>query len=228
MWRELINIWKSDNLLKQAFKQAQEMLQDTFEMFKASKESLRSTDSAELAVDVYEKDQRVNRFEQEVRRKVLKHLAITGNIHLSPGLVLASVVIDIERIGDYTKNIMDLAKLHPRKLHCGPYEEDIQKIEMAMVAMFEKVLPAFETSDTKLVNTLVQDNWWIVKKCDEIVNNLISKGEGTLSSGDSVATAMYARYLKRVAAHLMNVNSGITNPFEKIGYHGANDAMDDQ
>jgi hypothetical protein len=30
---------------------------------------------------------------------------------------------------------------------------------------------------------------------------------------------MYSRYLKRIAAHLINVASSVVNPFEGIGFH---------
>ena len=58
----------------------------------------------------------INAYEREVRRKVFTHLAVTGERDLHAGLVLVSVVIDIERIGDYTKNIVELALHHPDKL----------------------------------------------------------------------------------------------------------------
>jgi ATP-binding cassette, subfamily B, heavy metal transporter len=41
---------------------------------------------------------------------------------------IKQAVIDIERIGDYAKNIYDLAKSHPAKLHGGSLEEEIVRI----------------------------------------------------------------------------------------------------
>ena len=59
----------------------------------------------------------------------MTHLAIGGKDDIGSGLVLVSVVIDIERIGDYTKNIYDLAVNHPKKLEGGVVEDRLQKIE---------------------------------------------------------------------------------------------------
>jgi phosphate transport system protein len=64
-------------------------------------------------------DKQVNRFERDVRRKVMTHLTVCGPADLAAGLVLVNVVIDIERIADYAKNIFDLARYHPRRLHAG-------------------------------------------------------------------------------------------------------------
>ena len=133
-------------------------------------------------------------------------------------MILANIVIDIERIGDYTKNIMDLAVAHPKRLICGRFEEDIKKIEQGVTDIFEGIVPALKASEKQAARELINRNWWIIKRSDEIVIDLIKGGDSSLSSGDAVSTAMYARYLKRIAAHLMNITSSVLNPFERIGF----------
>ncbi|MCK4774824.1 MAG: PhoU domain-containing protein, partial [Candidatus Krumholzibacteria bacterium] len=98
-FKELIELWRSDNLLTQALNDSHLMLESTEEMFTESVKSLRESDTGEMGVDVYKKDQIVNEYQREVRGKVLKHLAITGGANIIPGLILTSIVIDIERIG---------------------------------------------------------------------------------------------------------------------------------
>jgi phosphate uptake regulator len=218
-FRELIELWRSDNLLTQALNDSYAMLDTTRDMFRASVRSLRSSDNGEMGVDVYKMDQQVNQYEREVRRKVLKHLAITGGLNIIPGLILTSIVIDVERIGDYTKNIKDLAVVHPKKLMCGKHEADIARIEPAVSALFDEIIPAVKTTDKESARKTVEENWWIVKTCDEILNSLISDENSGMSSSDAVATGLYARYLKRVAAHLMNIATSVVNPFEGIGFH---------
>lgn len=218
-FKELIELWRSDNLLTQALNDSHTMLESTHEMFVESRRSLRESDVGDLKISVYEKDQQVNKYETEVRRKVLKHLAITGGINMIPGLILTSIVIDIERIGDYTKNIMDLAVAHPKKLSCGNFEERIRKIEEDVERLFDDIIPAVRNTDKPAAQKLIKDHWWAMKECDDIVTELIKNGEKTLTTGEAVSTAMYARYLKRIAAHLINVASSVVNPFEMIGFH---------
>jgi hypothetical protein len=69
----------------------------------------------------------------------------------------------------------------------------------------------------------MEDNWWMLKKCDEIMNDLIKGGDPALSSSDAVSTAIYARFLKRIAAHLINLLSSVVNPFERVGFRGEAD-----
>lgn len=217
-FKELIELWRSDNLLTQALKDSQKMLNSTSQMFNESVKSLRESDSGKMGMDIYAKDRMVNKYQREVRRKVLKHLAIAGGVNLTHGLILINIVIDIERIGDYTKNIMELAVAHPKRLRCGIYEDDIKKIEQGVSSMFEQIVPALKASDKKAARQLIDSDWWMIKRCDEVVTGLIKAEDQTLSSADAVSTALYARYLKRIAAHLINVSSSVVNPFERIGF----------
>ncbi len=222
-FKELIELWRSDNLLTQALNDSRKMLNSTYQMFGESVKSLRRSDSGKMGMDIYAKDRMVNKYQREVRRKVLKHLAITGGTNLIPGLILTNIVIDIERIGDYTKNIMDLAVAHPKKLKCGIYEDDIKKIEQGVASIFEQIVPALEASDKKAARQLIESDWWMIKRCDEVVTGLIKAEDQTLTAADAVSTALYARYLKRIAAHLLNVTSSVVNPFERIGFREKKD-----
>ncbi|MBT4827357.1 MAG: hypothetical protein HON82_02170, partial [Candidatus Marinimicrobia bacterium] len=50
------------------------------------------------------------------------------------------------------------------------------------------------------------------------VNGCIS-GEITLGDeSKTVSLALYARYLKRIGAHLKNITTVLVNPFDAVGY----------
>ena len=125
MFKQIFELFKSDSLYEQALTECHEMLEIDREMFNESIKSLRESDTAEIPIDIYAMDKKINEFERDVRRKVMTHLAVSGNEDLGSGLILVSVVIDIERIGDYTKNIYDLAVQHPKKLTAGNHNSII-------------------------------------------------------------------------------------------------------
>ena len=58
----------------------------------------------------------------------------------------------------------------------------------------------------------------ISSQSDEITNDIISGKVGDIETGRAAAIALYARYLKRIAAHSRNLISSVVNPFERIGY----------
>ena len=149
----------------------------------------------------------------------MTHLAVSGTEDIGSGLVLVSVVIDIERIGDYTKNIYDLAVNHPKKLIGGILEDKIVNVESAAFNMFEESIDAFKNQDIEKARNLMdsyKEN--VSEQCDTITTDIISGKIADLNIGTSAAIAMYARYLKRISAHSRNLISSIVNPFERIGY----------
>ncbi|MCI0496426.1 PhoU domain-containing protein, partial [candidate division KSB1 bacterium] len=99
MLKELQKIFQRKGLMEQALDASLEMLRDDWEMYREAVKSLRESDTAEIAIDIMEKDRRINKYEREVRKKVLTHLAVNDVSDLNIGLVLISIVIDIERIG---------------------------------------------------------------------------------------------------------------------------------
>lgn len=215
--RELYELWRRDNFLKQALDESYLMLETTQRMFEQSVQSLRQSDVGEISVDVYEMDKTVNAYLQDVRRKVFKHLAVTGGANIIPGLVLTSIVIDAERIGDYTKNIMDLATVHPKKLQCGSHEKTVQQIEVEVQAIFRRIVPCLRASDKDAAHDILS-KYWVTQSCEKIVEMLIKEHTTSISTGDAVAIALYVRHLKRVAAHLLNIASSVVNPFERVGF----------
>src|SRR5690606_1318050 len=153
------------------------MLDIALGMFDASVESLRRRDDGSIDIDIYELDKDVNRFERDVRRKVMTHLAVSGPADLASGLVLISVVIDIERIGDYAKNIYDLARWHPRRLHGGSLEADVAEIEARVGELFRDMAEAIKSSDIdKARHIMVTYKEQLSAECEELVGRIVSGG----------------------------------------------------
>jgi len=219
MFKQIFEIFKSDSLYEQALTECHEMLEIVREMFNESINSLRNSDTAEIPIDIYAMDQKINSFERDVRRKVMTHLAIGGKEDIGSGLILVSVVIDIERIGDYTKNIYDLAVQHPRKLDASNFEFTLDEMENSTKEFLNNAIDAFKVQDIDSARQLmIEYKTDIATKSNEIVNALVSAQNANFSPDQASALCLYARYLKRIAAHSRNLVSSIVNPFERIGY----------
>ena len=219
MFKEITRLFSSDDLLSQALDTCHEMLDIDLEMFKESKSSLRELDTAEIPIDIYAMDQKINSFERDVRRNVMTHLAVSGTNDISSGLVMVSVVIDIERIGDYTKNIYDLAVNHPKRLEAKSFESNLKDIEVNTLELLTSTIEAFKNQDSSLASKVMKDyKTEISIKCDEITNTIISSPDNELDTASATAVALYSRYLKRISAHSRNLISSIVNPFDRIGY----------
>ena len=68
MFKEIFELFKSDSLHNQALEECYEMLDIVKEMFNESTKTLRESDTAEIPIDIYAMDKKINEFERDVRR----------------------------------------------------------------------------------------------------------------------------------------------------------------
>lgn len=219
MFKTLLDLFRKENLITQAIVETTGMIREDRLMFDESVRSLRHSDTAEIGFDIVAKDKMINKYEREVRRKVITHLTVVGNEQsLTAGLVLVSIVIDVERIGDYTKNIVELALAHPRRLEGGMFEKDLERIEEIIRKRFDEAEKAFGDSDVELAKRLMREHRPISSECDRLINDLIAEKDKSFGVGEAVVLALYIRFLKRISAHLTNIVSSVANPFPRIGF----------
>lgn len=218
MIRQILKLLSKDNLQVQALSECYEMLDICHTMVRASVQTLRYTDNGEVDVDIYKMDRRLNSFERDVRRKVMTHLSLGNTADIASGLTLVSIVIDLERIGDYTKNIYDLAVNHPGRLTVAGHDREVDNIERAALDNFDRTVTAFKAGDIDESRKLMKDyKVDISSQCRDLEKILVS-GETGLSVSNAVALALYLRFLKRISAHSRNLISSLVNPVDRIGY----------
>ena len=217
-FREIYEIWRRDSSLNLALKESYEMLEKTHRMLQESVNLLRDVATARMNLNIYEEDRSINAYQIQVRRRVLRYLAIAGMVDLVPGLVLTSIVIDIERIGDYTKNITELATTYPAKLDCGRFEQRVGHIEQIVEKLFGEIRSILESSNSQAARRLLHECSRVRKDADQIIAELIKGEDESMGRAQTAVVALYVRYLKRVGAHLLNILSSVVSPFERIGY----------
>ena len=217
-FREIYEIWRRDNSLNLALRESYEMLEKTHCMFQESANLLRDAATTQMNLDIYEEDRSINAYQIQVRRRVLRYLAVAGTVDLVPGLVLTSIIIDIERIGDYTKNITELATAYPGKLDCGGCEQRVRSIEQIVERLFDEIRRILESSDRQAARKLIDECNRIRSDADQIILELIKGDDESMKRGQTAAVALYVRYLKRVGVHLLNILTSVVSPFERISY----------
>ena len=220
IFREIVNLWKSEDLLSQAWDESYKMMMLSNEMFTQAIKYLREGENDETIRMLKKRDVEINTFQRDVRKKVVTHYAISQDIEDLPnGLVLLNMVVDVERLGDYTKNILDLALNHPNIIKSEEFSEDLYHVEQEVISRFSKTLEAIHTQDSDVARSMmVSYKETLTSISDDIVNGCIS-GEITLGDeSKTVSLALYARYLKRIGAHLKNITTVLINPFEAVGY----------
>tara|TARA_Y100000814_G_scaffold4590_1_gene4551 strand:+ start:720 stop:1394 length:675 start_codon:yes stop_codon:yes gene_type:complete len=220
VFKDLVTIWNSEDSLSQAWTSSNEMLHLSHEMFTDSVNALRSGEKNKVIKSIKLRDEEINQYHRDIRKKVVTYYSVSKDVtNINSGLVLINMVVDIERVGDYTKNILDLAKYYPKKLRSEKISEDLRIIEQAVIERFQNTVKAVEEMDEIAAKELIKSyRSDLGKLSDNLVASSIS---GDLKIGEEhMASSMvlYARYLKRIGAHLKNITSVVINPFESIGY----------
>lgn len=220
MWKELIRIWKSDDLLVEAWDNSYEMLQLSREMFVQSIKMLRKQKKEKTLVALKKRDKEINEFQRKIRKKVMTHLVLQKDATDIPtGLVLINMVIDIERVGDYCKNILDLAISNPDSLKVEKISEELKMIEEEVISRFDQTMEAIHSQDSEVARELVATHRKMVAKTsDKLVDQIIKEKTTFGSESKAASVVLYARYLKRIGSHLSNIMTTLINPFEAVGY----------
>ena len=221
VFKNLVNIWKSEDSLSQAWTSSNKMLTLSHVMFTDSIGALRSGEKNKVIKSIKQRDTDINKYQRDIRKKVVTYYSISKDVtNLDSGLVLINMVVDIERIGDYTKNILDLAKHHPKKFVSEKISDDLRVVEKAVIERFGNTIKAVEEMDEEVAKELIKSyRSDLGKLSDNLVASSIS---GKLQIGEehkASSMVLYARYLKRIGAHLKNITSVVVNPFESIGYN---------
>ncbi|MCP4546962.1 MAG: hypothetical protein GY835_10905 [bacterium] len=225
MWKTIWNlVHKHADLLSEAHSEAVAMLSLDREMFVVVQNSLGQNLSDELLDEIRKKDLELNEAQQDIRRKVFEHLVVAreGDALVS-GLVLTSIVIDLERIGDYSKNIGELVQAFPGRLGFGEYKEFVHEMGQATIELFDLARKALEEQSESAAHECMNKHSALAKRCDDLLERVMAAAKTDDTVGKSeLAIVLVLRYLKRVSAHLKNIASATVAPFPMIGYRVEN------
>ena len=217
MFKSIIRWFRAENLLAQAKDQVLEMLREDLQMYKDSVKCLWKDKGVSID-EIRERDREINRHVREVRKKVLTHLAFSGTSGLETCLVILSMVVDIERIGDYTKDITYLASDYPGKFNPGAFEKELMDFEWALAERLEMLIDIVESEEDEKARRLAKTHKDMDRDYRKMLDRLINGKDSGLTHGQSAMLALYLRYPRRIEGHVFNIASAEVNPFHRIGF----------
>ena len=182
---------------------------------------LGGTDLQVIRNDLFETDKRINRAEQQIRKEIVVHASVHGATVFPACLVLMSVVKDAERVGDYAKNIFDLAELTPSP-PTGEYKADLIELKDNISNLMANCREAFDKQDKEQSHELIEQGSAIEDHCDRQLAKLVKEQEIELST----TYALAYRYFKRVCSHVFNVATTVVQPVHKIDFSEKPNAID--
>ena len=194
-----------------------EMLTNSSHMFDLSMNCLLGdTNLDTVKENLYSTDKTINELHRDVRRELIVHSAVNSR-NLDVPLLLAYMTMskDIERIGDYCKNIFEIAETG------NSFAKEAEELDY-FISLRDKISGFIVSLQTCLsldeedkVQELIASGAEVGKEIDEKITSLL---ENKLEVKYPVATTLFYRYLKRVILHIVNAATAIIMPTDQIDY----------
>jgi len=198
--------------LREINKRFLEMLQDGRHIFDAAANSLLGGGDPEvIREDLFRTDARINLTEQEIRRGIVVHGTVHGASAFPVLLTMMSLVKDAERVGDYAKNIFDLAALRPDLDPDDVGELTVIKDQVSTLLI--RAHGIFKQQDVSTAQDFLKETDGLQNRCDARVEHCIKS-----SDRSRVTEVLAYRYFKRVASHVGNIVTSVVMPVDMLDY----------
>lgn len=216
MFKELLELWSDEtSFLDEIMRDFEEMIRLAHRMYDQVTNALFENQTMEgLKKEIYTSDGQLNADEQSIRRKIFTQLSAKSDEPIASCLILMSISKDVERLGDYAKNILEVFEVKSKLEHTEPYFGRLLTLKKEISTMFDEVHKAYRESDKKKARALVRKSYELQKLCDENVRQLLTADPGE----DHVAYTLLSRFFKRSLAHLSNIATSIFMPITKIDF----------
>jgi phosphate uptake regulator len=193
----------------------QQMIRDDLHAFELAMSALLGERSPhEVGAELRATDHGVNAAERDIRRELVVHASVNGAIDTPAVLVYMSIVKDIERIGDYAKNLFDLAS-DGADLSTGMSTGEITTLASEVPSFLAEAAEVFRDRDDERAKKLLGRGDDLLDRFDARVSALVKEEH---PDRQAVAVALTHRYLKRIVAHGMNVLSAVVMPVDRLDY----------
>ncbi|MDH5371831.1 MAG: hypothetical protein OEX97_02690 [Acidimicrobiia bacterium] len=207
----------ADRELEQIEKTIQQMLVDCRHTFDAAINALLGgTDPDLVEKDIRKTDRRVNKAEREVRRELVVHASVRGaQADIPMVLVSMSIVKDAERIGDYAKNIFDLARAGV-DFSSSESGKKLLNDRDRISRLISETARIFGDRDAEAAHEILKSE---DEHLEDYDNAVLAQIESSAAANVAVPMALLYRYFKRITAHSMNILTSLVMPLDRLDYY---------
>ena len=216
MWSTLIQLFRPGNPmegLSDDFEKMYGIVQEMAQMVRPHifKHSL----TLEQRSEIYKLDIQVNKLERAIRKRVVNHVTMSRE-QIPYCLLLMSLVKDVERIGDYIKNISEISELGGGPIPEGDLSRELAELADTAMLMMNEVYTVFSNEQQERANELVQIGRMAGKRCDHL---LVALAKSDFTATETTSLVLLTRFYKRVSGHLLNIASSVIMPLHKIDFY---------
>ena len=165
--------------------------------------------------DLYNTDKAINELHREVRREMIIHSAVNSrNLDIPLLLSYMTMSKDIERIGDYCKNLFEIAETG-NSFAKGDDLDTYMELKNDIGKLIVYLQSCLNLDDESKVQDLITLGSSLNNDLDQKITALLEDKEKIQYP---VATTLFYRYLKRIVSHIVNAATAIIMPTDQIDY----------
>tara|TARA_B100001123_G_scaffold356661_1_gene410439 strand:- start:1370 stop:2062 length:693 start_codon:yes stop_codon:yes gene_type:complete len=217
MLLELLSIFRTNNPLRAIGDSFAKMFTITNEMtISAGNMLFEGHANPELRTLLYQKDREVNKLQRTIRKKVVAHMSVAGHRADVPYcLLLMSLVKDVERLGDYAKNLSEVIDLRHSVLPDDEITSELGEIRSGVESAYQLALDVFTTSNSERAIELIAQGRDLAHRCDALLGKI---SRSKYDAASTTAAVLATRYYKRIDSHVLNILSAVVMPLHKVDY----------
>ncbi len=219
MFRELLAIFRPGSPLNTMGEHFFQMLKLTSEMTNKAGDIYfhKPPAGARERSQIYDTDVAVNRLQRTIRKEVVAHLSVRSNTpNLPYCILLVSLVKDVERIGDYAKNLSEVIDLYPGELPKDEIVAELQEMRSQTEEAFQAAAEIFARSDRERALSLINRGQHLARRADALLGRIAKLD---YDAGIITALVLGTRYYKRISGHVLNILSSVVMPLHKVDYY---------
>ncbi len=218
MLREMLALFRSNDAIAEMGRNFSSMLELAHDLTEAAgRFFFEKAPTPDERTDVFKRDIRINKLEREIRKQAIAHLALGQAQRDAPYcLLLVSLIKDVERIGDYCKNISEIYDEGGGPIPDDDNEAELREIRAVVEDTFASVNHVFAESDAGTALDLIRRGREVNRRCDLLVTRVARSDH---DAATTTTLVLGARYYKRIQSHLLNILSGVVMPLHKLDYY---------
>lgn len=218
MFKELLSLFRSHDAIAQMGTDFEEMLRAARDLtLRAGRIFWGEPDGPDELREIWKRDVAINKLERSIRRQVIAHLTLSsGRRDVPYCLLLMSIVKDVERIGDYAKNLAEVRRDGGAPVPDDAHGNELRELRRIVEEAFGKTSHIFKSSDSTAAAGLMAELRSVNRRCDELIARVTGSG---YDAATTTTVVLGARYYKRIGSHILNVLSGTVMPLHKLDYY---------
>ncbi len=220
-FRSIMSLFREDDWTSNLVEKLDEMLELSAAMFgHAQGVVLGTVDDTDAQKLIFNRDKRINKLVRKIRRRVVARLSLDKHgAEVPTALIFMNAVKDAERLGDYGKNLYEVADMQPDAPDYDLYEAWLGPRGERITDLMERTREAFSESDDTLAARIIADSRTLGRDCEAAIREITAT---VTSVRDAVALVLALRFYKRIVGHLSNIATTVVMPVDMLDFYDEN------